>query len=319
MLSAYEQAKADEKKIKEAEKSAKEAAKAAAAATATVAAVAEFADFTESFDKAAYDADKKAQADAIAKAKEDAKSEKAQAKAEKKAEKEAKAESKITESYDKHTEATITKSEERADMLSAYEQAKADEINAIWLKEHGFDADGNVWIVLGNTYIIRDQLRELGCQFNSIIGWHIDHELTEYPTIKLTSSQLCLKDIDGVFYALSLGNATELIGEANDKIKAQEPESSFVGSVGERIEVDATFWNEFTFTHENFYGMQETSYIYIFKDSNGNQMKWSTSAVVPFGIGTRLHLKGTVKEHSEYKGIKQTILTRCKVMAKEVR
>ena len=79
------------------------------------------------FDKAAYDADKKAQAEAIAKAKEDAKSEKAEAKAEKKAEKEAKAEAKLTESYDKYTEATITKSEEKADMLSAYEQAKADE------------------------------------------------------------------------------------------------------------------------------------------------------------------------------------------------
>ena len=226
----------------------------------------------------------------------------------------------IVKEYTPEHEAKLKRDrEQREARLRAEKQAKADEINAIWLKEHGFDADGNVWIVLGNTYIIRDQLRELGCQFNSIIGWHIDHELTEYPTIKLTSSQLCLKDIDGVFYALSLGNATELIGEANDKIKAQEPESSFVGSVGERIEVDATFWNEFTFTHENFYGMQETSYIYIFKDSNGNQMKWSTSAVVPFGIGTRLHLKGTVKEHSEYKGIKQTILTRCKVMAKEVR
>ena len=122
--------KAEVEAQKQAKAEAKEVAKAAAiAAAAAVAPVADYADFTETFDKEAYDADKKAIEDAKAQAKADSEAEKAAKKAEKAAESEAK----ISESYDKYTDEKLTKSEERADMLSvnkaeveAQKQAKAE-------------------------------------------------------------------------------------------------------------------------------------------------------------------------------------------------
>ena len=78
--------------------------------------MAEYADFTELFDKEAYDADKKAQADAIAQAKAEARI----AKAEQKAAKEAKAEDKIAELYDKSTGKQIAKKEQIASAICSF-------------------------------------------------------------------------------------------------------------------------------------------------------------------------------------------------------
>lgn len=41
----------------------------------------------------------------------------------------------------------------------------------------------------------------------------------------------------------------------------------------------------------------------------------STSAFFNIAEGSQVRLRGTVKEHSDYKGTKQTILQRCKVDA----
>lgn len=53
-----------------------------------------------------------------------------------------------------------------------------------------------------------------------------------------------------------------------------------------------------------------------FVDSDGNRAKWFTSAhgESDFEIGQELTIKATVKKHSEYKGVKETLLTRCKVI-----
>ena len=56
-------------------------------------------------------------------------------------------------------------------------------------------------------------------------------------------------------------------------------------------------------------------YAHNFKDEHGNVMVWK-SGTYPEALGEdgkKVLLKGTVKEHSEYKDEKQTVLTRCKV------
>ena len=51
--------------------------------------------------------------------------------------------------------------------------------------------------------------------------------------------------------------------------------------------------------------------MYKFTDNDGNVFIWIT----PCGVETdkTMKLTGTVKEHSEFNGVKQTVLTRCKV------
>jgi len=64
-------------------------------------------------------------------------------------------------------------------------------------------------------------------------------------------------------------------------------------------------------------GGYETMYgfitVYTFVDSGFHQFVWKTSSSLgEINAGDSLKLKGTIKAHSEYRGLRQTELTRCK-------
>jgi hypothetical protein len=65
-----------------------------------------------------------------------------------------------------------------------------------------------------------------------------------------------------------------------------------------------------SFSFENDFGI---AYIYNFEDAAGNVIIWKTSKNLNGHELVSYELTGTVKKHGEYKGVKQTILTRCKV------
>lgn len=98
--------------------------------------------------------------------------------------------------------------------------------------------------------------------------------------------------------------------EREAKQKAEGMRSKHVGEVGKRVsfvpaEVKCvTSW-------ETMYG--ETS-IYKMTDVDGNVFTWKTSGGIYEGPRqVAVKITGTVKEHKEYRGVKQTELTRCKV------
>lgn len=80
--------------------------------------------------------------------------------------------------------------------------------------------------------------------------------------------------------------------------------SEWVGEIGQRINIEiakitcVTGWE----TEWGFTG------VYKITDINNNIFTWKTSNFIPDDAKT---IKGTVKNHTEYKGIKQTELTRC--------
>lgn len=82
--------------------------------------------------------------------------------------------------------------------------------------------------------------------------------------------------------------------------------SQYVGEVGKRLDVAVKEMRIVT-SWESVYG---TTFIYKILDNVGNVLTWKTSIMVPDEVKT---LKGTVKAHNEYRGVKQTELTRCKV------
>ena len=93
-----------------------------------------------------------------------------------------------------------------------------------------------------------------------------------------------------------------------------EAQSNWVGSVGERVEIKDASLKLITSWDTDF------GYTYLYKiiDSNGSIFTWKTgkwlgnSECVP--EGAKISLKGTVKGHNEFRGAKQTELTRCKVV-----
>lgn len=201
------------------------------------------------------------------------------------------------------------------------------ELNAEWLKENAFSADGKVYIVLGNTYPIREQLRELGCRFSYTIGWHSSKQLSEYQTLELTADEICMKDDTGVYVGFNTEEVQNRVKEANNAREiTEEKESRHYGKIGDRVELDLTVKASYSYeTHFTYSG--ETSYIHTLIDDDGNVFVWKTSRGLyteeeteretRFNIkekGDKLTIKGTVKAHDEYKGVKQTVLTRCKIV-----
>lgn len=102
--------------------------------------------------------------------------------------------------------------------------------------------------------------------------------------------------------------------------------SSHVGEVGQRVEfkvkvVDGQAFRVL-YTKEHYYGYNgcSTTYVVEFVDVDGNVFVWSASNTLDIceavdDGATELTLVGTVKAHSEYKGVKQTVVQRVKVKA----
>lgn len=208
----------------------------------------------------------------------------------------------------------------------AEQREKAQELNAKFFSREGFDQDGNIWCILGDTYSIKDDLKALGCKFDYSLGWHCDHELAGYPQIKLTASQICNQNEFGVFHSWKNEELSQLISEAQRKQEEMTApmNSEYIGNVGDKIEMPVTLWKISTYKVQAFGGYyhrdepaMETKYIYSFIDASGNCLIWNTTSFNELTAGDKLKLKGTIKAHKEHKGIKQTELQRCKI-TKEV-
>lgn len=109
--------------------------------------------------------------------------------------------------------------------------------------------------------------------------------------------------------------------EKEEKNRAKEIEnasSEYYGNVGDKVTVEVTgkIVGSYTVSY-SYYSCSEVL-VYEFKDSSNHTFIWkSASAGLEMAEdGTfKGRIKGTIKEHSEYNGRKQTVLTRVKAVA----
>lgn len=98
--------------------------------------------------------------------------------------------------------------------------------------------------------------------------------------------------------------------------------STWQHNVNNRVELDLMLINVSSF--ETYYG---DKYVYTFSDQNNNVYVWFTSKAYIMHrcledssrdefahMGDVVRVKATVKEHTEFRGTKQTVLTRCRVL-----
>lgn len=94
-------------------------------------------------------------------------------------------------------------------------------------------------------------------------------------------------------------------------IKKSNSKLSYIGEIGEKINVLTKFYNYSYYDRLSAYtGMLERCNIYTFLDENGNRIVWKTTSREDFEVGDEVMIKGKVKSHSEYNGAKQTVITR---------
>lgn len=164
-----------------------------------------------------------------------------------------------------------------------------------------------IYRVVGNTYEIKDALKALGCKFNPTVGWYAPAALEGYECQRLEEKQVLT---DSIYIEWKDKKDVEDLYIENIRRKEESP-SKWVGEIGERIQValhiDRAFESEYR-RNNGWYGAS-TSYMYLMHDGAGNVYKWSTSCY--YQEGDDVVFNATVKDHAEYKGIAQTVLTRC--------
>lgn len=101
---------------------------------------------------------------------------------------------------------------------------------------------------------------------------------------------------------------------------------AYIGEIGKRLSLSLKLEKQYSFSQCFGWKTTETT-IYTFTDAEGNTLIWKTSGILGLesinergdcqfdGVrkGDSFKCKATVKEHSEYKGTEQTVLTRLKV------
>lgn len=131
----------------------------------------------------------------------------------------------------------------------------------------------------------------------------------------LTSAKNCyLESRDlGIVISLipSFYNHQNAVKEEEERAAKSKSElkSQWVGSVGDKIVIDITE-AEYVTTIHSYYG---DSYLYKFKDNDGNVFTWFSSKYIDLDEVPHDHVAGTIKTHDYFRGVNQTVLTRCKL------
>jgi len=130
----------------------------------------------------------------------------------------------------------------------------------------------------------------------------------EYLTnLFITCKHTHIKDRDCGLVASLIPAFQRATHQEIERSQAQQS-SNFIGSVKDKVQVQVTLSAKKAI--ETFYG---TSHLHTMVDASGNQFVWFSSNDTNVNVGDTFTVTGTVKEHKEYNGVKQTVLTRCKV------
>lgn len=186
-------------------------------------------------------------------------------------------------------------------------QKSAPERNAKKWAGIGLAEDGSAWIV-ANKFAKSADMKPLGARWNPELGWFFK---TEHDgTFFMSAEDLGHTYEDGTW---AFKEDIYSIIDAKREELLPKTDGEFIGEVGKKLSVEAVFEKEFSF--ESCFGWTTTT-VYVLKFKVGNNtVVWKTSTYNALEEGKTYTVSGTIKEHKEYRGDKQTVLTRCKVVA----
>lgn len=167
----------------------------------------------------------------------------------------------------------------------------------------GFEK-GYITIFKGDTYPHLEWFRASIARYARWWGWYIisTEEIPEdlpagLEPIQLPWELVCQDDRNL--------KPEDAVKKAVETLVYDPGTSEWVGSIGERIEVDIVVTKALLL--DGYYGR---STLHTMEDADGNIYTWTTSSK-SWAEGSEKIIRGTVKEHKVYKNQKQTVLTRC--------
>lgn len=217
--------------------------------------------------------------------------------------------------YEKYLASQARAKERKAEQKAAEIAKLQEESEAnlrIALEEAGYEVENpQIWLVTGeNTYAVKDKLKELGCKYKPEFGWYCTHAVdvpVNYGMVGIPFDQVC--EWNPVTKKIFVKDNAKEIADAAKNEAAPKSNSEFIGEIKQRLrDMEVVYTN--CRTVEGYYGI---SLVYTFKLGD-NVLTWfcSGKGIDPdIEIGETVLLTGTVKDHKEYNGVKQTYLNRC--------
>lgn len=203
--------------------------------------------------------------------------------------------------------------EKRAEKRAAIQAEKAAaRINS--RHAFGFDEAGYITIYKGDSNVLKTWLYDhrneetgyLAARFNMIFKWYTPSKM-EVPTdlpegitpIRLNWDDVKINDIEM--------KPNEEVTKYVDSLLEDPSTSEFQGEVGTWLELPLTVKKRIDLD-----GQYGTSHMHIMEDANKNVYVWTTGSK-SLNPDETYNMKVKVKEHKEYKNVKQTIVWYCKI------
>lgn len=163
---------------------------------------------------------------------------------------------------------------------------------------------GYITIFKGDTYSELEWFQRSIARYHKIFGWYIvsTDELPNDIPAAVTPVELRWESVGGDNGELF---ADHVVKAAVEALIYEEGTSEWVGEIGERL--DLTLTVVYNRSIDNGYS---TAVAHTMQDNAGNVYVWFTSAK-NWPEGSVKRIRGTVKDHTVFRNIKQTVLTRC--------
>lgn len=200
--------------------------------------------------------------------------------------------------------------EKAAEEAKREAEAQSEQNKSEWLEKNGFSAEGITYVAVGNTYEIKEMLKEQGCRFSPVLKWHCAEKFDlpeDYKWIEVKFDDVMEWNAyhkNAYFFESAKAFVEKAIAQAEGPSN-----SEYVGKVGERLRnVTAVYKSA-----RGFEGRYGYTNIYTF-ESGENILVWFTTSELSLKKGDIVDLTGTIKKHEEFRGVKTTQLSRCKVV-----
>ena len=215
--------------------------------------------------------------------------------------------------FEQMEKASIKAAEKREAAREQKMKAEYANKRAKWLEENGFNENGVTWIYAkADSYEVKDSLKDAGFRFSKILLWHVANipEGYEDKVVEITLDQVA--EIGAWGEGFYKPDARTFV---DDILKNCRPIEE---STSEWLFEEKERFYDYAVVLKSVRGM-ETRFGYTqlvkFEDANGNILQWWTAVEIKAEVGDQVLLTGTVKAHDEYKGVKSTTVTRCKIKA----
>lgn len=179
-----------------------------------------------------------------------------------------------------------------------YQDEETNQAIDEWCRNNGFNSKRITYCILGNTYSIKDKLKDAGCRYHEKLGWHC------YEPLSLPSAYLIEPVTFDDAFVWDKDKAKALPRESVKRLEAHGTPIEWAGDIGdtlENLEVTLVRINSF----QSKYGI---SYIYTFC-TDKNVLVWTTKTLLDIEEGRNLILlKAKIKNLETYKDLKQTVI-----------